>query len=1699
MTAQTSVAPARTAAADFAVHLPAFDTARERPSAVALRQGATTLTYAELCGAAAALAHELVELGVGPEDRVAVCAARGPRLWVAVLGVLAAGAAYVPVLPEDPRRRRSEMLRDAAVKAAVVDDAGRGALAESAIPLVEAPSPVGHPALAPPTGRVLHPAQAAYVLFTSGSTGRPKGIVVGHGQLRHYASAIVDLTGIDAVDTAIGFASIGFDASVHDIFCPLLSGGSAVLLTEEERSEPALTQRALAAATWGWLPPAMLALLDPEALPGLRCLLVGGDTCPPDQVARWTADGRRLLNTYGPTETTVSVSAMDLRGAWETTVPIGSALAGHRLTVRDAEHRVLPDGEAGQLFASGPGVSRGYLGSAAATAAAFLPDPDAVEPGGRMYATGDLARRRPDGVIELLGRVDRQVKLGGLRIDLLEIETAVRAHPEIENAVVQVIPDPGGRPVVHAFCTPATGPDLTDLRRFLDDRLPGGVHPNRVHRMTVLPTLSAGKIDRSALCALAESEADPEAGDTGTSAGSTAAVVWREMLGPAAPDDDFLALGGTSLAAMRIAGGLRARLGVELSVRDVLTARTLRGLESHLDHDAPRPAAGAVLPVGTPAHLSPAQRRLWFLDRLTSGTPAYHIPLAYRLRGPIDVPGLAAALSSAARIHEALRWTVATVDGRPEVRVTEPHDVDLPVHEPYVDEHDWLETQARRPIDLETGPLWHAELLRIGAEEHLLSIVVHHIVFDGGSVGPLLDSVAAAYSGGTLAEPTVRYADHVRDQQHRREARRAGDTAWWLEQLATIPPVLDLPRDRARPAVQTFRGIQVRRAAPDSLADAVARAGLDLGVTRQSLLLTAFGLLLARLTGQYSLVVGIPVADRPHPDLDTLVGFFIDTVPVPMTLDPAADFATAARAVASTVLDAIEHRAIAFEDLVDGLGLPRDLGRSPLVQVLFNAFDVSAPTLGLAGVKVETVEPGLAGGLFDLTLYVDETDGLTFTVVANPDLYDHDRIAALLDSYLTLVTGLLERPGAPVGTLGARPADSPLPTPNGPLAAAEAREDGVVEQVLSAAPHAGDATVIRGTDREVTGSQLVESVRAIATSLREEAGPVGILAERDVDLPGLWLGALAAGRPPLVLDASQPGGWLATLAATAGIDRILVTPGTAVPPELADIASHGSPPEPRADPNRAIAPNGPTPDTTPSDPVGPFEPVEPHQRSYLLATSGTTAAPAIVSTPEARLADFLDWYTDEFDVGADDRTALLGGLGHDPMLRDCFAALARGGTLLVPPTEWLHDPDRLAAFLHDESASILHLTPQLARMLTTAKATLPQVRLIVLGGDVAVGRDVARLRVLCPRVRIVNAYGATETPQIHAWHPVDTVADDAMPVPVGRGRPGVALVVRTPGGRPAAVGELGEVVVASTHLAAGYLGEGASRGRLAGRPSGTSGTREDEAIEDATGTGPDGPTPQFETGDLGRYSPDGSVVIAGRTDTQVKIRGRRVDLAEVTAALRECPQVRDAAVTTHGTGDGLALTGYVVLDDTRNPDPVRRHLDQRLPDYARPADLVVLPALPRTARGKLDVAALPPPVPARRGRTDDLPSTPTERTVAGIWREVLGVPRVSIHDNFFDIGGHSLAIVEVQQRLVATLGQEVRVVDLFGFPTIADLARHLDGGSRAPGLDRASRRVAAQRTRRAANRRPRPRPATQPPSSSLPSPAQPEPKPEERS
>jgi len=1667
--------------------------AARTPEATAVVDGAERSTYAELEWRASRLACTLRRLGVRPEVRVGVLLERSTEMVAALLGVLKAGGAYVPLDPAYPAQRLGFLAEDAGI--AVLLSRGplrdRLALPGTATLLLDEEREADEGEQAADPGALPTADNLAYLIYTSGSTGRPKGVAIRHGSAvermfwARDAFAVADLAG------GLASTSICFDLSVFELFAPLSWGGTVILAAD------ALALPELPAAgevrLVNTVPSAMNELVRAGRVPAsVRIVNLAGEPLRRDLVERlYALPGiAEVWNLYGPSEDTTYSTGVRLERGSAREPSIGRLLPNGRGHVLDARQQPVPPGVPGELWLGGAGLARGYLGRPDLTADRFRPDPFAGAPGERLYRTGDLVRRRAGGELELIGRLDHQVKVRGFRIELGEIETALLRHPGIADAIVLVREDvPGDRRlaayVVAVETPPQPAPPPAELRSWLAQSLPDVMIPAAWVVLPELPRTPNGKVDRRAL-------PPPEAREAaGTDAGHGApltpieevlAGIWADVLGtaPVSATDDFFDLGGHSLLATQVVSRIRTVLGLELPLRTLFKEPTLARLAAAVEaaRDAVSGGSGGngaqappLVAVPRGAHpLSFAQERLWFLDRLDPGTPTYDIPAAVSLRGELAVASLASALTEVVRRHEALRTTFEVRAGVPCQIVAPPAPAALPVVDLSALPEAALRGEADRraadhariSFDLERGPLFAAALLRLAPDLHRLLFTVHHISADGWSIGVLVRELGELYTASREGRPAalpalpVQVADYAVWQRRWLAGGAAAEVGYWLERLGGEAAPLDLPADRPRPAVQTYRGGRRERRLPPELTGRLRALGRREGATLFMVLLAGTQALLARQAGQQDVLLGTPVAGRRRSEVEGLIGCFLNTLVLRTDLSGDPGFRTLIERVREVTLGAFTHQDVPFELLLTRLGVERDPSRAPLFQVFFNHLNLPARELRLSGLTAEVLPAPDLAAKFDMTFYVHEdAAGVRFELVYNADLFDGARMEETLAELELLLAQAEARPEEPLPRLSLVTPQAAALLPD-PTASLDGGWNGAVHELFAAqARRAPERTALEDREGVWTYGELDEATGRLAAWLAahgvERGERVAIYAHRSAPLVQAVLGVLKAGAAFVILDPAYPAPRLLDMLELAAPAAWLQVAAAGAPPAAVDAwlsAAGGS-----GCPRLELAGGGPAAALAQLPPgEGPERTVGPDDIALVAFTSGSTGKPKGIEGRHGPLSHFLPWQCAHFGMRADDRFSLLSGLAHDPLQRDIFTPLFLGAAIVVPDPTEIGAAGRLARWMARERVTVAHLTPAMGQLLTERPAShqeteapaAPELRLVLLVGDALTRLDVARLRRLAPGAAIVNLYGSTETQRAVAFHLAATVESgegeerSKQVLPLGRGMQDVQLLVLNGAGLLAGIGEVGEIAVRSPHLARGYRGDEEL-------------TAEKFQVNPFTGAPGDR---IYRTGDLGRYLPDGEVVFAGRADQQVKIRGFRIEPAEIQAVLGAVPGVREAIVLARQDRGERRLAAYVVPErEGAVAVPVLRSaLRERLPAYMVPADFILLPRLPITPNGKVDRRALAAIAPAESARAAHAaiaaiapPTDDRERAVLAAWREVLGTEDVGLDDNFFDLGGHSLLLVRLHARLQEIAGRELPLVDLFRYSTVRAQAEHLAG------------------------------------------------------
>ncbi|PWW67009.1 non-ribosomal peptide synthetase [Actinokineospora spheciospongiae] len=1643
--------------------------ARLHPDRTAVVAADGTLTFAELDRLADRLAREIAARGAGRGQVVAVVLERSLGTVVALLGVLRAGAVYLPVDLEYPDDRIAHLIEDAAPALTLTtsETANRCGTGVPVVLLDDLPPDSGAGQLPTPP----RPVDLAYLLYTSGSTGRPKGVAVEHRSLAnllasHREQVFAPATaaaGRDVLRVA-HTAGVSFDASWDPILW-LADGHELHLLADAVRRDPEALLDHLAEHRVDVVEttPSYVRYLLPMGLLAEdrhrpRVIALGGEAVDP---ALWQelsgVPDVLAFNLYGPTESTVD-SVVARLGDHDRPA-VGTAIANVGAHVLDPGLRPVPPGVTGELYLTGAGLARGYHGRPGLTAERFVACP--FDGGARMYRTGDLVCRTPSGVLEFVGRVDDQVKIRGFRVEPGEVQAALVGAERVDAAAVLVHRGPGGIDRLVAYVTGAD-PDPVAVREHAARLLPDYMVPQVVVVVPELPLTVNGKLDRARLPE-PDLTAAPEGRAPGTRVEAELCALFAQVLGlpGVGVDDDFFDLGGHSLLVTRLTSRVRAVLGAEVAIRTVFEAPTPAALATRITPDGSTRARLTRRERPDRVPLSHAQRRMWFLNSFEGTGAGYHIPMALRLRGELDHDALRAALADLTARHEVLRTVFPVEDGVPHQLVLPAEQAGVPL--PVLDADPArlravLAEHAARPFALDAELPLRAALVRVGPGEHVLQVVTHHIASDGWSTAPMARDLATAYTARLRGEAPeqpelpVQYADYSLWQQELLGDEGAEDSTahrqlgFWREALSALPDELSLPHDHPRPRESTYTGGTVPLTVPADLHARVAEFAAEHGASLFMVLHAGLATLLSRLGAGEDVAIGTAVAGRTDERLEELVGFFVNTLVLRTDLSGAPGFAELLRRVRAGDLAAFDHQDVPFERVVEELAPPRTLNRHPLFQVMLTVQNAARPDLALPGLAVTTAgDDDVAAVKFDLSFSVAEHHGpdgapagLSGTVEYSADLFEPGtahRLARWLPRLLESALADPTRPVADLELLSGAELETVLQTWND--TGRELPAETVAAEFERWAGGPGrDRTAVVAAGRALTAGQLDAHANRLARLLRLRgvgAGDiVAVAVPRSVETAAALLAVLKAGAAYLPVDLTYPAERIGLMLADAAPALVLTT--EAVASRLPGVHTLV------LDDSRVVAEL----DATPPARLAEAElrrPLDGGQPAYVIYTSGSTGRPKGVVVEHRSLANLLRHHREHvFEPAAHRlggrglRVALTAAVAFDASW-DPFLWMVAGHELHIVDDDTRRDAGALAEHLRTRAIDVVETTPSyLRQLITTGLLSGDGHRpcVLALGGEQVDEALWAQLRAT-EGVTAYNFYGPTESTVDSVIADIDDTEKPAIGKPVRNTR---AYVLDTRL-RPVPPGVAGELYLSGAGVARGYLNRtGLTAERFVADPFGDSGDR------------------MYRTGDLVRWRSDATLQFLRRGDDQVKVRGFRVEPAEVVAALEDDPSVAEAAVVLRETGaDDAALVAYVVAGETEpRADALRSALAAKLPDHMVPSAFVVLDRMPLTPNGKLDQRALPVPGPQTRSAHRG-PRSPREDLLCKLFAETLGLPRVGIDDSFFDLGGHSLLANALMSRIRTALGVDLPIRRLFEAPTVAGLAERLDAGGAGSDLD----------------------------------------------
>ncbi|MEM9220039.1 MAG: amino acid adenylation domain-containing protein [Cyanobacteria bacterium P01_F01_bin.150] len=1522
---------------------------------------------------------------------------------------------------------------------------------------------------------IISPDQAAYIFFTSGTTGTPKGILGSHKGLAHFLHWQRQTFTVKRSDRIAQLTGLSFDVLLRDIFLPLTSG--ATLCLPDPRMKPGdpdmmdwlVQQRITLLHTVPTLAQAWLTTLSEFFVAGpLRGVFFAGEPLSDQLVNDWRRVFPRcqdMINLYGPTETTLAkayyqVPAEPVPGIQ----PIGQPLPDTQLWVLNPQGQPAGIGEIGEIVIRTPFRTLGYINASQGERHRFQPNPFSNDPNDIIYYTGDFGRYQPNGTLDILGRRDHQVKIRGVRIELGEIENALAGHSHIHHAIATMVEQPPGNQylaayvVPHAAQTSQTSLQPESLRQYLKQRLPDYMLPSVFVVLDHLPLTTNGKVNRKALPlppALRDTPDALVAPQTETQrliAACFATVLFLpvEQIGLY---DSFFILGGHSLLAMQLMMRLRDTFEVELPLRKVFESPTVAALEAVLTSDfAPGQTIPAIIPIeqdGTSIPLSYAQERLWFLAQLEGLSATYNLPAAVQIEGSLDINALEYALEVLVTRHDVLRTTFPIVNGTAVQKIAP--SLHIPLQSIAASTltstpSDWLIQETQCPFDLEQGPLLRVKLLHLSKDTSVLTVIMHHIISDGWSVGVFIRELTTLYKAYRQGQPCpfpslpIQYVDYTFWQRQWLHGEVL-DTQlnYWRQQLSQIPTLLELPTDHPRPAVQRSHGRTYTSTLPLSLSEQIKALAQEQGVTTFMTLLAAFQVLLYRYSGQQDILVGTPIANRQRPELESLIGFFVNTLVLRTQIQPTASVTDLLCQVKRMALDAYAHQDVPFEQVVEMLQPDRTLAHAPLFQVMFvlqnmPMASIELPDLTLTPLAAETVT-----AKFDLTLSMEDTEqGLVGRWEYNSDLFEPNTITRMAAHFETLLHAMVKDRSQSIATLPLlSTAERSQLLGEWNNTAASYPQSQCIHQLFEAqVEKTPDAVAVVFEGQSITYKILNAQANQLAHYLQDlGVRPemlVGICLERSIDMIVGLLGILKAGGAYVPLDPNYPPQRLQFMLRDAQV-TVLVTQKSL----LETLPEHHV---------RTVCLRRDKDSLAQASEANLRNQITASNLAYMIYTSGSTGRPKGVMIPHSNLVNAYVAWEKAYQLRTEVHSHLqMASFSFDVFTGDWVRALCSGGKLVLCPRSLLLEPEKLYFLLQQEKIDCAEFVPAVLRSLMDYLGATHQdlhfMRLLAVGSDSWYLDEFHKLGCLCGDAsRIINSYGVTEaTIDSSYFETTPLKLSSQQLVPIGRPFANSQLYILDTHLNPVPIGVTGELYIGGPGVARGYwnLPE-LTASRFIPIPFGKS--SDDHRI--------------YRTGDQARYLPDGNIELLGRVDHQVKIRGYRIELGAIESLLNQLEEVQQSVVITHGdSADNRRLVTYLVSDGDIEINSLKRYLKQHLPDYMVPNIVIPLATLPLTPNGKIDRQALPCPTgPFLQQNSYVAPRNTTELTLTQLWSDVLNVDPISVQATFFDLGGHSLLAVRLMAKIQTTFQIDLPLATLFQYPTVEQLAQQLAVGSRAEDI-----------------------------------------------
>lgn len=1608
----------------------------ETPEKIALEFGAEKLTYAELNERANRLAHYLRNSGAKNETRIGVCVNRSPEMLIVLLAILKTGAAYIPLDPIYPRERIEYALHDAQARILITEKSHAPTFEKADFELVVIDEIAFENLPNENTTVEIDAENLAYVIYTSGSTGKPKGVQITHRAVNNFLLAMRETLEITADDCLLAVTTVSFDIAVLELFLPLTIGAKIVLASHAQASNAHQLSKLLheskasicqaTPATWRMLTATGWMQKDLK-------ILCGGEALASDLALEIKKRGE-LWNMYGPTETTIYSSGVNLSKKTGE-ISLGSPIANTQFYIVDENFNLVPQGIAGELLIGGAGLARGYVNQSALTAERFVPDPFSERGGARLYRTGDQVKLAQNEEIVFLGRIDNQVKLRGYRIELGEIEAVMSAIDCVKQAVVSVYETAQDKRLIAYLTAEKDSQNLTEdfIRQTLEKELPVYMIPSAFVFLDAFPLTPNGKIDRRALSLpseitrRAENKSEPQ-----TATEKSLAKIWRDLLefDEIYRADNFFAIGGHSLLATQMISRIRENFCADLPLRTIFEKTSLAEIAAEIDTFAADERSD-IAPItkreiNKHAPLSYSQKRLWFLHRLNPESPAYNIPFAVKLKGNLDIDELENALRETVNRHEILRSSFDEIDGDPVQIVNEnlfkllQRDfTNLPAENRLEKALNYARNDADRPFDLASGEIFRATLLRLSDSENMLLLNTHHIAADGWSMGIIVREVSALYKAYTekqaanLPELKFQYADYAVWQfDNLRGEIWEKQMSYWRKQLADAPPVLNLPTDFSRPAVQSGKGASATFTLNSQFVSKLKNFGAENGATLFMTFLAATQTLLYRWSGQRDILIGSPIAGRARAELENLVGCFINMLVLRAKVDGNLSFADFLKRTKETTLTAYENQDVPFEAIIEELQPERSLSYSPIFQVLLAFQTAPESRAALSDVELELLPLENTHSRGDLHFNFTENGTEIFCLIEyNTDIFVTATIRRMKQHLQNLLENICRDSKQNLDLIDLiDETERQFLTDKLNRTENSLSAETIIELIKNQANENPDAVALKFGEKTFSYREFNETAEIVAKKLVKagikRGSVIGICAERSAETIISLMAILKAGATYLPLDTDYPAERLAFIVCDSGAKIVLgrdtfQAKFTELESEFIGFDALFAE---SSDELESIV----------------LPPISGEDAAYIIYTSGSTGQPKGVIATHKSVVRLTQ--ADYISSQASDVFLQFAPLAFDASTFEIWTCLAHGATLVIAPPEKLSTAE-LGKLISDEKITILWLTAGLFHLMVSERLEdLKNLRYLLAGGDILAPESVHKAMANLPLCQIVNGYGPTEATTFACCNLIENADFTNSSVPIGVPISNTQGYVLDKQMQIVPQGVVGELYLGGGGLARGYLNQATLTA--------------ERFVPDPFGEG----ARLYRTGDLVRWNQSEKLEFIGRADRQVKVRGYRMELGEIETVLEQNEQIKQAVVLA----DGETLTAYLIKNSQEfDLSKLQNEIAARLPEYLRPQKFVEVGEIPLTANGKVDGKKLKESAgnQLRSAAVErELPLSETEMQIAQIWTELLKIEQIGRRENFFELGGHSLLAARILSRIKDSTGIDVPLRDVFAAPTIESLA-----------------------------------------------------------